>query len=156
MEVEEIKNKSSQEFQAIACLQGILSKQGPTPSVHGLSLPTKSQMYLGQWIQVYFALQRRKRIEREFSRLSAEWKSTRRSTSFARDWVSLPAYLEIIGIGPDAMPLILKELETELDHWFVALKSISGEDPVPAASKGNMNEMRNAWLKWGHDKGYTW
>jgi hypothetical protein len=104
----------------------------------------------------HIGAQRKEILEPKFRQLLSEWKATRRSTSFARDLISHPAYLAIIGMGPDAVPLILKELETELDHWFVALKSISGQDPVPVENKGNMNEMRNAWLKWGHDKGYTW
>jgi len=67
-----------------------------------------------------------------------------------------PAYQQIIGLGPPALPLILAELDRELDHWFWALKAISGEDPVPIESRGNMREMANAWLKWGREKGYEW
>jgi hypothetical protein len=125
------------------------STQPQPPPPHPKETPNRE-------LQSLIGATREKNIAPRFKELENEWKSTRRSTSFARDLISHPAYLEIIGMGPDALPLILKELETELDHWFVALKSISGEDPVPAETKGNMNEMRNAWLKWGHDKGYTW
>lgn len=67
-----------------------------------------------------------------------------------------PAYQGIIGLGPIALPLILRELEKELDHWFWALKAISGEDPVSPQNRGKMREMTDAWLNWGREKGYVW
>jgi len=133
------------ELGVLSTLISQLSKQRTTPQG---AAPQKEAL-VGATKQRDIALR--------FNQLAQEWKANRsRHTSFARDQVSHPAYLEIIGLGPDALPLILKELETELDHWFVALKSISHEDPVPAEKKGKMEEMRNAWIKWGHDKGYTW
>jgi hypothetical protein len=102
------------------------------------------------------AAAKRASIEPRFKRLVAEWKANRRSTSIARDLVSHPAYLRIIGIGPDAIPLILGELERETDHWFAALRAISDEDPVPPSSRGKMREMAQAWLAWGSKKGYVW
>jgi hypothetical protein len=93
-------------------------------------------------------------IEPEFNRLVGEWKASRHATSFSRDLVT-PAYLRIIGLGPKVLPLILRELGKELDHWFLALKSVSGEDPVPPQSRGKIQEMANAWLKWGREKGHV-
>ena len=37
----------------------------------------------------------------------------------------------------------------EPDHWFPALKSISGEDPVPPEDRGKVRRMTKAWLAWG-------
>jgi len=99
---------------------------------------------------------KRKDVEPKFRRLVAEWKANRRATSLARDLIAHPAYLRIIGMGEDALPLILRELDKELDHWFSALKAISDEDPVPPESRGKMREMADAWLRWGRDKGYVW
>jgi hypothetical protein len=95
-------------------------------------------------------------IRPRFNRLKQEWKANRPPTSFVRDLVMRPSYLSIIGMGKDALPFILKELEREMDHWFIALKAISDEDPVPVESRGNMSEMREAWLQWGRAKGYVW
>ncbi|MGO9273516.1 MAG: hypothetical protein ACLQOO_25315 [Terriglobia bacterium] len=53
------------------------------------------------------------------------------------------------------VPLILAELRRELDHWFWALKAITGEDPVPAVRRGNMKEMAEIWLEWGRQRGYV-
>lgn len=124
------------------------SQQTQSPGILAKDMANKEALSL-------VGAQRKEILEPRFRELVTEWKNDRRSTSFVRDLISHPAYLGIIGMGPDALPLILGELDTELDHWFVALKSISGQDPVSAESKGNMTEMRKAWLKWGHDQGYT-
>jgi hypothetical protein len=72
------------------------------------------------------------------------------------DMVLLPSYQRIIGLGSGAIPLLLAELERKPDHWFWALQAITGEDPVPAASRGNLIEMSAAWLTWGRQRGYQW
>lgn len=40
-----------------------------------------------------------------------------------------PAYQRIIGLGPEVAPLLLRELERQPDHWFWALKALTGADP---------------------------
>jgi hypothetical protein len=57
-----------------------------------------------------------------------------------------PAYQQIIGLGPAGVPLLLRELEREPDHWFWALRAITGEDPVPEEARGRLREMAAAWL----------
>jgi hypothetical protein len=46
-----------------------------------------------------------------------------------------PAYQRIIEMGQPVMPLIFRELEREPDHWFWALQSITGENPVKLESE---------------------
>jgi hypothetical protein len=65
-----------------------------------------------------------------------------------------PAYQRIIGMGEKAIPLILAELAERPGHWFWALASITGEDPVAEQSRGKLREMASAWLAWGRQKGY--
>jgi hypothetical protein len=36
----------------------------------------------------------------------------------------------------------------------LALHAITGANPVPPASRGNLQEMADAWLAWGLEKGY--
>src|SRR5947207_10431415 len=52
-----------------------------------------------------------------------------------------PAYQQIIGMGKEAIPLILEELQREEDHWFWALKSITGDDPVAPSERGQLPKM---------------
>ncbi len=95
-------------------------------------------------------------LERKFKELTAQWKSDVGFTSSVTRMAQHPAYEKIIGMGPKAVPLLLRELERDPDHWFWALKAITGEDPVPVGSRGKLREMCEAWLAWGRDKGYCW
>jgi len=89
-----------------------------------------------------------------FRHLAQTWRKERVPTSSITRLAMHPAYQQIIGMGEDALPLILQELREKPDHWFWALAAISGEDPVPAASKGKLQEMADAWLQWGRSRGY--
>ena len=76
--------------------------------------------------------------------------------STVREIVSHPAYLQIIGMGPPALPLIFKELEEAPGHWFPALRAISQEDPVLPGHRGIVDEMSRDWLDWARRKGLSW
>jgi hypothetical protein len=95
-------------------------------------------------------------IEAKFLRLRDEWKQKRGPESSSTRLAHHPAYLKIIGMGPDVIPLLMRELEHDPDMWFVALRSITEADPVPAEIKGNVGAMAEAWLKWGQEQGYQW
>lgn len=89
----------------------------------------------------------------EFERLAAEWRSRAEFLSSPTKISELPAYRAIVDMGPDAVPLILEELRREPDHGFVALKRITGEDPVPEEDRGDLDRMARAWLEWGRNHG---
>jgi hypothetical protein len=65
-----------------------------------------------------------------------------------------PAYQEIIGMGPEVVPLLLADLARQPDHWFTALKAITGANPVDPADCGRIEKMAEAWLQWGRQNGY--
>ena len=65
-----------------------------------------------------------------------------------------PAYQRIIGLGPQAIPLILAEMQREPRHWFWALAALTGENPVSLADQGRVPEMTAAWLMWGRENGW--
>lgn len=88
------------------------------------------------------------RIEERFHQLTQEWKQATRVSSSAAEMAMHPAYQQIIGLGAAAIPLLLRELRKEPDHWFWALRAIAGEDPVPAAARGQVPAMTEAWLDW--------
>jgi hypothetical protein len=95
-------------------------------------------------------------VELKFIRLRDEWKSQRGPLSSTAKLAMHPAYQKIIGMGPVAVPLLLRELENNLDSWFWALRAITEEDPVPDACRGDGKAMANAWLQWGKERGYQW
>lgn len=90
-----------------------------------------------------------------FHRLAAEWKKGARNLSSVAKRTTLPAYQQIVGMGEDAVPLILSDLaQNGPDHWFWALAAITRHNPVTPAIEGDIRKMTEAWLKWGMDKGY--
>src|SRR5579864_4526833 len=91
---------------------------------------------------------------RRFHTLVEEWKDAKVFTSSGSEIALHPAYQQIIGMGKEAIPLILAELQREEDHWFWALKAITGEDPVPPSDRGKLAKMTEAWLRWAHAHGY--
>ncbi len=89
-----------------------------------------------------------------FGVLVKRWRSETRFLSSTTDLVMHPDYQRIIGLGPVVIPLILAELAREPDHWFWALRALTGEDPVSPEDRGKIKTMTEAWLRWGRTKGY--
>ena len=98
----------------------------------------------------------REAVLSKFEQLVAEWKANRNQTNSGTEMFTHPAYQKIIGMGSEVVPLILKEMEANLDHWFWALKAISGKDPVPPAHRGRLKLMAEDWLRWAKKQGYQW
>lgn len=88
-------------------------------------------------------------LEQTFNNLAKKWKRDTIHFSLVQQMVLHPAYQEIIGLGPEVIPLILHELEKEPNFWFWALRSLTGEDPVTEDMRGDVMAMREAWLDWG-------
>ena len=89
-----------------------------------------------------------------FPELLLQWREETCFTSSLADMVMHPAYQQLIGLGKPAIPLILEELREGPDHLFWALYAITGEDPVPADARGDIQRMTEAWLEWGSRNGY--
>ena len=92
-------------------------------------------------------------LERHFDDLAEKWMSETAHYSMMSSIVLHRSYQEIIGLGRDVLPLVLKKLSVQPNHWFWALRAISGEDPVPACDVGKFDAMRDAWLDWGRKQG---
>jgi hypothetical protein len=65
-----------------------------------------------------------------------------------------PKYQSIIGMGPDVLPIIFRELQEKPGHWFWALQAITEEDPTRPEDAGDLQKMRAAWLGWAKERGY--
>ena len=93
-------------------------------------------------------------IVARFGALASRWRAETGMLSSSSARAMHPAYQQIIGMGPAALPLLLRELERAQEGWFWALKAISGEDPVPPDHRGKRAEMVSDWLQWGRNRGY--
>jgi len=87
-----------------------------------------------------------------FQQLTRWWKRDTEYQSSPTRIAMHPAYQRIIGMGPAALPFILKDLEATQAPWFWALHAITGEDPVPAEDRGYIDRMARAWVRWGTKK----
>ena len=89
-----------------------------------------------------------------FEGLVDQWRAETLHLSSTTQIATHPAYQRIIGLGPVVIPLILKELAKKPNHWFWALRALTGEDPVAEEDQGKIEEMTAAWLSWGQEQGY--
>ena len=90
----------------------------------------------------------------KFLELKKQWEEETAILSSITEISMHPAYQQIIGMGQTVVPYILSELAKKPGHWFWALKSITGEDPVQEDQRGNLKKMTKLWLKWAKEKGY--
>lgn len=88
-------------------------------------------------------------LAERFGELRDVWKSQHQLTSSTTAMSMAVEYQEIIGLGPDVIPILLAELRDNPDRWFWALSALTGENPVSQEDRGNFEAMRTAWLEWG-------
>ena len=87
-------------------------------------------------------------FEARFLLLASIWRDGTQYSSSLNDVALHPAYQTIIGLGPSAVPLIIRELRRKPELWFWALTSITGENPISDAQRGRLDQMTAAWLDW--------
>jgi len=92
------------------------------------------------------------RLERQFRVEAERWKKETLHLSSVTKMISHPSYRRIMGMGPDVLPILLRELRENPDHWLVALNAITGEDPAPPDS--TFDQAVDAWLAWGIEQRY--
>jgi len=99
-----------------------------------------------------------KGFQETFERLATKWRDeTGMSSSISRK-VRHPAYRAIMRMGWPVVRLILLDLQTGPDHWFVALKTITGADPVSdmvgvTSQAVTFQDAVVAWIDWGKHHG---
>ena len=118
-------------------------------------VPAKSESPRAQPLEASrTSLEENPTLEQRFRTLVAEWESGVAPLSSMTARVRHRAYLEIIALGPAVVPFLLRELEKRPNHWFAALRTLTGADPVPASERGRIGPMTEAWIRWGRDRGY--
>lgn len=95
-------------------------------------------------------------LEVRFHSLVDVWKQSCPPSSSIEQLATHSAYQQIIGMGPDALVFVLREMEQSPNHWFWALRAITGENPVQPANRGNLRAMAADWFAWAKLKGYQW
>src|ERR1035437_230192 len=88
-------------------------------------------------------------IEKQFNELAAKWKNETGLYSTTPQKVFNDSYLDIIGLGKDVVPFILKDMQHGSAHWHTALKALTKENPVPNDDLSKSKKVKEAWLIWG-------
>jgi len=92
-------------------------------------------------------------FEQKFYRLLDAWRRDTEHISSVSAMILHPAYQQIIGMGTQVVPLLLKELQERPDYLFWALEAVTGVNPVVNFQLGNFDEMTKEWLHWGRMSG---
>lgn len=95
-------------------------------------------------------------VAERFEKLKRQWRSETMLSSSTTDLVLNANYQQIIALGDEVIPLLLREMETEPNHWGWALRAITGCDPVPNQDAGRLKRIAKAWVRWGRESGYDW
>jgi len=74
-----------------------------------------------------------------------------------------PLYAELIDMGPEIVPALLRQLEEFQDpddlsiwHAISALYALTEVDPIPQEHAGRLREIIGDWLEWGRKEGIKW
>jgi len=92
------------------------------------------------------------RLWSQFQRFASLWRNEVGFSSSTSEIVGNPWYLRIIGLGPGAIPLLLREMEQNPDHWSPALEALTQASPVRATSQGRLLSVAGDWVDWGKSK----
>lgn len=154
----------------LACAMGLAIVNGaPVETTQTFSNPNPDKECADEFVSVQEGVDvvvepgalehdRAVQLTRKFKELVQQWRDERSATSSVAQMAMLSSYQQIIGMGPEAIPMILGQLKSEGNspsHWFWALASITRENPVPKNSRGKLLEMANAWFAWGEKEGYV-
>ncbi len=93
-------------------------------------------------------------LREQFKEYHQKWKETTPPYSSKANPRSNIYYQKIIGLGTKAIPLILESLIKKNDHWIGALMEITGANPVPDEDRGNIEKMKQHWIKWATENSY--
>ena len=94
-------------------------------------------------------------IELKFNQLANVWRTQIKFESSSTKIYKNTAYLEIIQMGPDVVPFMLKDLQQNGGHWFEALHLLTKQSPVVDQKyAGNIKELTQLWLNWGFSNKY--
>jgi len=92
-------------------------------------------------------------LAKRFQHHAEAWRKECAHLSSVREMALHESYQQIVGMGPGALSYILAELKRRPDHWFWALRAITGEDPVQPEHKGDLAQMAQDWLGWAERRG---
>jgi len=92
-------------------------------------------------------------VEQRFHQLAEQWEQETGSLSSQTKKIMNRHYQAIVGMGPQIIPALLRDIQDNRRDWFWALSAITQENPINRADAGNVDKMAAAWVTWGRKKG---
>lgn len=92
-------------------------------------------------------------LAERFHREADKWDSETAFVSSTPKKVLHESYQKIMAMGPDVVPLLLRDLQTNRRSWFWALRHLTQANPVPVEYQGNLDKMIASWVAWGKREG---
>ncbi len=102
--------------------------------------------------QVENTTSRSEALAKEFQTLVDQWTEETFFLSSLGKQFTHPAYVRIMAMGREGLPLVLNQLQRSQDNWFYALKYMAGRDV--AAGINDCEAAKAAWLAWGYENNY--
>ena len=91
--------------------------------------------------------------ENKFWDLVRQWEYDTRNISSANQILGHSSVGQIIQMGQEVIPLVLKAMGENFHFTFI-LHKLTGEWPVREEFKGNGPRIINCWRKWAKKRGY--
>jgi hypothetical protein len=92
-------------------------------------------------------------LQLHFEKLKAKWLSDTRLNSNSYLSTQHPAYLKILSFGQHIVPFLIRDLRDNKIHWFLALSTLTGVNPIQEQHAGKIDDMIADWLRWGEQNG---
>jgi hypothetical protein len=97
-------------------------------------------------------------VEQRYRRLEAQWRADTQVLSDPGKIMGHPAMREIIAMGDDVVPIILRDLQAGPSLMVWALPEITGGNLAPPKVEAGFRKWDipaavEAWLQWGRKKG---
>jgi hypothetical protein len=89
-------------------------------------------------------------VEEKFGALAEAWHEAQIGS--ARIDFQHAAYHQVIGMGWEAVPLLLERIRQREVGWIYAMKCITGDQVGTPELRGQ--QVLDAWLEWGKSRGY--
>jgi len=105
-----------------------------------------TSMYISQTIE--------EKKFRKFIELKNQWLEETQYESSSSKIISNAAYMSIIDEGLITIPWILRELKKSDAHWFYALETITGSNPIKVENIGIVDLMKQDWIDWATNNNY--
>lgn len=91
-------------------------------------------------------------LELRFREQADKWERETSHVSSLTKRVMHPSYQTIIGMGPDVIPLLLRDLQKNRRDWFWALQHLTEANPVDTSDAGKLDRMIEAWVNWARER----